>query len=145
MLEIQSNNPKLTIEEIEKFEQNNAITLPSEYKSFLLKYNGGYPMQSNFYIHGSNGDFESILNIFYGIGDMYDNLQKNIDFLDELFEVGFIPIADDPGGNQICICISEKNFGEIRFWEHELGNENELDNLLFVSKSFSVFIDSLFD
>nr|WP_157464053.1 SMI1/KNR4 family protein [Carnobacterium gallinarum] len=47
---------------------------------------------------------------------MYDNLQKNIDFSDELLEVGFLPIADDSGGNQLCIGISEKHYGEIYFW-----------------------------
>ncbi|WP_262362430.1 hypothetical protein [Oceanobacillus jeddahense] len=43
---------------------------------------------------------------------MYDNLQKILIFSDELLDVGFVPIADDPGGNQICIGVSKENFGD---------------------------------
>lgn len=76
---------------------------------------------------------------------MYDNLQKILIFSDELLDVGFVPIADDSGGNQICIGVSKENFGDLYFWEHELGNENELDNLFFISSSFQLFLHSLYD
>lgn len=131
------------MEELKKFEQKNDISLPSEYEKFLRQYNGGYPDKSIFKIKGNEEKYESVLNVFYGIGDMYNNLQKNIDFSDELLEVGFLPIADDPEGNQICIGISEKHYGKIYFWEHELGNENELENLFYVSDSFINFLNSL--
>ncbi|MFS7423349.1 SMI1/KNR4 family protein [Carnobacterium maltaromaticum] len=145
MVKIKSDGSNLSLEELKKFEQKNDISLSSEYEEFLLQYNGGYPDKSIFKIKGNEEEYESVLNVFYGIGDMYDNLQKNIDFSDELLEVGFLPIADDPGGNQICIGISEKHYGKIYFWEHELGNENELENLFYVSDSFINFLNSLHD
>ncbi|EEH2569867.1 SMI1/KNR4 family protein, partial [Salmonella enterica] len=36
-----------TIEDICKFEKDNQITLPDDYKEFLLKYNGGQPCPSS--------------------------------------------------------------------------------------------------
>ncbi|MFD1415979.1 SMI1/KNR4 family protein [Oceanobacillus jeddahense] len=145
MVRIKSNNPKLTLKELVTFESKNNVNFPNDYKEFLLEHNGGYPDKSIFKIRGNEEQYESILNVFYGVGDMYDNLQKILIFSDELLDVGFVPIADDSGGNQICIGVSKENFGDLYFWEHELGNENELDNLFFISSSFQLFLHALYD
>ena len=44
----------------------------------------------------SNEQGPSVLSVFYGIGDMYDNLTDFIEIMDERLPVGFIPIGDDP-------------------------------------------------
>jgi SMI1-KNR4 cell-wall len=55
-----------------------------------------------------------------------------------------IPIAEDDGGNLICISCSDNDKGKIYFWNHEEENEDDLTaNLYFVSNSFNEFIDSL--
>ncbi|MGR5911875.1 SMI1/KNR4 family protein [Bacillus cereus] len=93
MVKIESSHKKLSIEEIEKFEIENGVKLTEKYKKFLLQWNGGYPERSIFNISDELG--KSVLNVFNGIGDMYDNLEKVIDIYEFRLAKGFIPIADD--------------------------------------------------
>ena len=65
-----------------------------------------------------------------------------------------IPIAECPGGNQLCIGIGEQNNGNVYFWDHEneleakrmLGIDrfseinNYWDNIFLVAQSFYDFI-----
>ncbi|WP_353507058.1 MULTISPECIES: SMI1/KNR4 family protein [unclassified Bacillus (in: firmicutes)] len=77
MVKIESSHKKLSIEEIEQFEIENGVRLTEKYKKFLLQWNGGYPELSIF--NSSDELGKSVLNVFNGIGDMYDNLEKVID------------------------------------------------------------------
>lgn len=85
-----------------------------------------------------------MVNIFYGIGGMYDNLDKKIDIFDDILNAGFLPIADDSGGNQICIGLTEKCFGNIYFGIHDEDTE-DMDNMYFISENFKVFLENLYD
>ncbi|MCL9635033.1 SMI1/KNR4 family protein [Bacillus zanthoxyli] len=132
----------LSIEDLERFEHSHSITIPREYRDFLLEYNGGYPNPSVYKISEKLG--ESIVNIFYGIGTMYDNLEKKFDLFDEIVEAGFMAIADDPSGNQICIGISNQYFGQVYHWAH--GEETEeMENIYFLSNSFNDFLNCLYE
>ncbi|WP_342436460.1 hypothetical protein NSS79_24285 [Paenibacillus sp. FSL L8-0436] len=73
MPEISRIHDKVSIVQVENFEQMNKI------------------------------EGENALNIFYGIGSMNNNLEKKIEFFEEILEIGFIPIVRDSGGNQICL------------------------------------------
>ncbi|NPC92657.1 SMI1/KNR4 family protein [Bacillus sp. WMMC1349] len=129
---------RLTTGDLEGFEHNHNITFPIDYREFLLAYNGGYPTPGTYKI--SDELSESILNIFYGIGSMYDNLEKKFDIFDEILEIGFIPIADDPSGNQICIGISKEYFGQIYHWTHD-EEQDGMENMYFLSNNFNEFLD----
>ncbi|WP_418895875.1 SMI1/KNR4 family protein [Sporosarcina cyprini] len=142
MPEIQNIHESLTIGDLESFESNHNITLPTYYRNFLLAYNGGYPNPGTYKISVELG--ESILNIFYGIGNMYDNLEKKLDIFDEILELGFIPIADDLFGNQICIGISEEYFGQIFHWAHDEEHDG-MENMYFLSNNFNDFLDVLYE
>lgn len=75
---------------------------------------------------------------------MYDNLEKKFDLFDEIVEAGFMPIADDPSGNQICIGISNQYFGQVYHWAH--GEETEeMENIYFLSNSFNDFLNCLYE
>lgn len=87
---------------------------------------------------------ESVLNIFYGIGSMYDNLDKIIDFFDDLLDMGFIPIADDPGGNQICLGINEEYCEKIFHWAHDEEHDG-MKNMYFLANNINEFLDYLYE
>ena len=89
-------NKKITIQDVEKFEIEHNVKLPKEYLGFLLKFNGDYPQKSTFRISKNEG--ETLVNEFYGIGDMTSNLSKIFDILESEIPDAFISIADDPGG-----------------------------------------------
>ncbi|MEK8215206.1 MULTISPECIES: SMI1/KNR4 family protein [unclassified Paenibacillus] len=57
---------------------------------------------------------------------------------------GFISIASDPGGNEICIGISENYFGKIYFWMHDMESDEEMENMIFLKNSFNDFFDNLY-
>ena len=142
MVNIEKTHDNLSIGNLEFFEKNQNINLPKDYRDFLLEYNGGYPNPGIYKISDELG--ESILNIFYGIGSMYDNLKKKFDIFDEILEMGFIPIADDPSGNQICIGISKECFGQIFHWAHD-EEHDKMENMYFLSNNFNEFLDSLYE
>lgn len=141
-MKIEKIHESLPIGDLESFEHNYNITLPRDYRDFLIEYNGGYPNPGTYKISYELG--ESILNIFYGIGNMYDNLEKKIDIFDEILEIGFIPIADDPCGNQICIGINKEYFGQIYHWAHDKEHD-EVESMYFLSESFKEFLESLYE
>ncbi len=141
-MKIEKIHESLSIENLESFEHKHNITLPKDYRDFLLEYNGGYPDPGTYKISEELG--ESILNIFYGIGSMYDNLEKKFDIFDEVLEIGFIPIADDPSGNQICIGIMKEYFGQIYHWAHD-EEQDGMENMYFLSSNFKNFLDSLYE
>ncbi|WP_046214887.1 SMI1/KNR4 family protein [Paenibacillus wulumuqiensis] len=142
MTNMDRENEKITIDDIHKFEAEYFLKLPEQYVDFLLKHNGGYPEKSTFKI--SNEEGESVVNKFYGIGNMKGNLGKVFEVLDGELPRGFISIANDPGGNEICIGISERYFGEVYFWIHNIESEEEMDNMFFLKSSFNDFFDNLY-
>lgn len=107
-----------------------------------MKYNGGYPKPYYFTISKEQGI--GMVNIFYGIGEMYDNLDKKNDIFDDILDAGFIPIADDPGGNQICLGLTQEHFGDVYFWIHDEDPE-DMGNMYFLAKGFGKFLEMLHD
>ena len=142
MVEIERIHERLSKEDLNSFENKHNITLPQDYRDFLLEYNGGYPLTGTYKISEEIG--ESILNIFYGIGSMYDNLEKKFDIFDEILDIGFIPIADDPSGNQICIGINQEYFGQIYHWAHD-EEQDGMKNMYFLANNIDEFLDNLYE
>ncbi|MBA3926056.1 SMI1/KNR4 family protein [Listeria rustica] len=95
---------KITSNDIELFETKYKLQLPPQYKAFLLEFNGGYPEKSNFIISDDEG--VSLVNKFYGIGEESGDLGETFEILEGEIPDGFISIADDPAGNEICKDIS---------------------------------------
>ncbi|MDN8588361.1 SMI1/KNR4 family protein [Chryseobacterium mucoviscidosis] len=135
-------NERITINDIREFESKYVLNLPEQYVDFLLKYNGGYLEESTFKISDEEG--ESVINKFYGIGNMKGNLGKVFEVLDGELPGKFISIANDPGGNEICIGTGEKHFGENYFWIHDMESDEEMENMFFLKSSFNDFFDNLY-
>jgi len=89
----------------------------------------------------------SVLNVFYGIGDMYDNLTDFIEIMDERLPVGFIPIGDDPSGNVIGIGTNKPYYDKIYFWDHEQEPEdpNSMSNMYFLANDIDEFLSNLYE
>lgn len=145
MAEIFGSHENLSFEQIEKFEIENHVKLTELYKSFLLKWNGGKVRPNLFMISDEQGP--SVLNVFYGIGDMYDNLTDFIDIMDERLPLGFIPIGDDPSGNVICLGTKEPYYEKIYFWDHEQEPEDpeDMSNMFFLANDIDEFLDNLYE
>ncbi|MBO2535602.1 SMI1/KNR4 family protein [Rummeliibacillus suwonensis] len=145
MAKIFGSHDNLSLEQIEKFEIENNVKLTELYKSFLLKWNGGKVIPNLFMISNEQGP--SVLNVFYGIGDMYDNLTDFIDIMDERLPLGFIPIGDDPSGNVVCLGTKDPYYDKIYFWDHEQETEepDDMSNMHFLANNIDEFLDNLYE
>ena len=152
MIEIIDSAKKIDSMDIVRVENLFGFDLPEDYKSFLLKFNGGRPKPSTFdFIGVDNLKNSTDIRIFFSIRDTEkkaDDLENNIAFYwdNERLAKSVIPIAADFGGNLISMSISGDNYGKIFFWDHEF--ELELDddeNLAKLADSFTDFIDTLHD
>ncbi|MCM3539100.1 MULTISPECIES: SMI1/KNR4 family protein [Priestia] len=143
MAKIKLIHDKLPLKDLETFEKEHDLKFPDSYREFLLNYNGGYVNPDVFYISSEEG--KSVVNVFYGIGNMYNNLEKKFDFFEDILDIGFIPIASDPGGNQICLGISEEFYGEIYFCNHEQETDKSMENMSFLAIDIDEFLDNLYE
>ena len=100
---------------VDAFEKKYALSLDEEYRSFLIKYNGGDTPETSVKCK----DFSSDLRCLYGL-----QAKKNVE--DEMDtpvwqEKKCIPIGEDSFGNYYAIGTAESEKGNIFFCDHEKG------------------------
>jgi hypothetical protein len=133
----------LQVSELNEFENENNVTLPEDYRHFLLEFNGGEPVLSR------NEDIGTVVNYFLGMpnGEHYASLYKHIDMFKERLPLSTFPIATDPFGNLFIMSLHPESHGHIYFWDHEREPEHQdghyVENCSFVAYSFSEFIKKL--
>lgn len=136
-----------TIEEIVEFEKKEKISLPKEYKNFLLKHNNrSSPINSMIIAMGiDNHMIEETIEFFYDLSEGLDyELSKQILFYEDRISKSVIPIANLVGDNQICIRIEGEDKGSILYWDHEYELEyyrfGKKENLAKIANDFNEFI-----
>jgi cell wall assembly regulator SMI1 len=135
------------IEAISQFETNREIVFPSLYRDFLVAKNGGIPDLKYYPIVGMH------LNPFGGI-QLFFGLNKKIQHysLEEAYDLyaggiphGIVPIADDGGGNYVCLDL--RNGKErVAYWDkrHFWGTGQWRESDLYrVADTFAEFLTSL--
>ncbi|TKG87913.1 SMI1/KNR4 family protein [Puteibacter caeruleilacunae] len=150
MVDFFETEHKLTLDQIENVELKFGINFPDEYKSHLLKFNGGRCKPNKFSFNENGKTTNSILDWFLAIHDgKYDNLIRYYNRYkreEKRLPDPIFPIAHDPGGN--LICMSEKD-GKVYFWDHEkevnylVEDDDNYSNLFLISNSFEEFLDAL--
>lgn len=137
-----------TEEEITFFENEYKLKLPQDYRYFIKKYgivvfnedicflpSQNYPWSKN--------EYQSIVN-FYGLDNGNLDLRKIINRYTNRLPDFLIPIAEFPGGNQICLKVGEDKYGSVFLWDHE--KEQDIiegkENVYFTSNSFYDFLMS---
>lgn len=161
--------PVLTQGDIRAFERRHDIILPADYAEFLLKHNGGSPVPNAFDYRKDDEQVFGQVEYFYALHTRpwaETKLSYNTDLAiiwgryknedGPRMPVELMPIADD-SSDQICICLSGENAGAIYMWEHESECAPEdvedsdgepfswWDNCHYVAKSFTAFLDVLYD
>jgi hypothetical protein len=144
----ESFEPQLSDKDLVDVEQQLGITLPLDYKGFLLAHNGGQPHPNRFPIAGNSSDTHALLGLLFGIcKDKWGNLVDQVRESRDRMPPEFIPIGLDPGGNLILLAVSGPNKDKVYFWTHEEeadeGEPPTYDNLYFIANSFTEMLDSL--
>ena len=139
-----------TPEALEEFEKKWNILFPEDYKTFLLQQNGGKPEVTIFPITNNPSGNKGIITDFFGI-NTYDSNDLNSVF--ETYKSthrlpqSYFPIAQDPGGNLICLSYGGENVGKVFFWDHEgeyeEGEQPGYRNMYLIADTLPQFLDSL--
>ena len=116
--------------EIAQMETKFKITLPAQYRNFLIRYNGGETPETVFKIGRESSDVRA----FMGFGDVTYKFPED-DEMKEWIKKGLLPIAMDSFGNYIAIGLSTMKNGIVYFCDHERGYKSKK-----LAKNLSDFI-----
>lgn len=150
--EMLDSGPTLTPEDIGSMEERTGRKVPTRYRQFLLKYNGGSPEPCNFSYADPRRDGAKIsgaVESFLGIGvDEHSQIEWHLQTLEGRIPNDLYPIADDPGGNMLCMRVDDSTTpGEIVFWDHEEeaeeGEPPTQRNLYHVADNLDELLDRL--
>ena len=151
--DMENTGPKLSEADISLLETSVGKKLPTEYEAFLIRYNGGAPVECELEFDGKKlGVSGETIGYFFGIGRKSDIFDK-LDNLSYLLPKNMIPIADTPAGNVFLLSVNEKSYGYIYYKDHEIEDSHEFDDsksklpesMVLVANSFSEFLGKLYD
>jgi hypothetical protein len=148
---------RLSEERLEQLESRLKGRLPEDYRSFLLRYNGGRPTLSRFTFTLDGEEQETILEWFFAVHDQPyeepDDWDPNSGELPPHFgqpleevwadlksqkpKAGVLPIGRDPGASLVCLGYAGKRAGQVWYYDHETGA------FIRLAGSFTEFLDSL--
>jgi len=121
-------------------------TLPKEYKDLLMKLNKDtfrQLLEKKYFFSKTDKKEECILSELYipNSNVVSKDLLEMTKLFKERMPSEYIPIGEDPGGNQFCLAIDGPNSGNIYYWDHESESENQpyYDNLFPISKVIDFF------
>jgi len=146
---------KLTEKALSEFEEQFSIQLPYDYKSFMLKNNGGTPVGNWGFDFIESDTVNKTSSLIHYFGVIYEEETYEVDDLkagyiallsSEQIPDTLMPIADDPFGNGIFLSVAGDDYGKVYFGNHEL--EDPITGYLIMSEiaeSFSKFIDSCYE
>jgi len=147
-LEIHDSCHSLSEKDVEQTETKLGVSLPVDYRTFLLRHNGGWPEPSTFPLENNPSDDHARVHYFLCIEeeDPYNLIDWAEDFQGRV-PPGLLPIAVDPGGNLVCVSTSGGKSGTVYFWDHEEeageGETPGYDNVYYVAENFEDFLNML--
>ena len=105
--------PSITDADLDRVEQTLNVRLPSKYRQFLLRFNGG--VTSGYRVFGVNAQH-------------YDLLKEAEDYRQyapEITEAGMLAVASDWGGNMLCLDLNNATADDapVCIWDHEAAED----------------------
>ncbi|HSG70511.1 MAG TPA: SMI1/KNR4 family protein [Planctomycetaceae bacterium] len=145
-VEFSDSFPMAEESSLSRFEQKFKTVLPYEYRSFLLRQNGGFPLNDVlFHVPELNEDV--MLAMLYGVSDIpsQGTIEFEINDILEDLKGLLLPIGHDPGGNSILLGLKEEFLGRVYYWDSSYFFETSDDDLntYLISETFNEFIDNL--
>lgn len=146
-MKIENSRPSFSTADLALVENTINCQLPSDYRKFLLAYNGGKPDTRRF--STANGKITSSVMDFFPItNDAETGLLSEIQgiTISKLIPKNLIPIAIDPIENRLLISISPDDFGAIYYWAWDEEPDPETCSyqyITIIANSFSEFINML--
>jgi len=148
MIEFIEEQPPVSAEQLAAAEQQLADLgqrIPPSYKAFLAEHDGGEPVRNGFSYEGEGEVEDGEVQVFLGIAPSPDgDLVSKAKVMRDRVPPGVIVIADDPGGNHICLDGRDGRDGPVLFWDHEYESDPPDEaNLYEVAPDLQTFLDRL--
>jgi hypothetical protein len=146
-IKFEKSAPQISANELNEFERQLQVSLPEDYKTFVLNNNGGRPDKSCFTTGNdvSSSDLDWLFS--FEVGESHISIFRNIFLFKDRIPNDLLPIGRDPFGNLICIGLEDK-LGKIYFWDHEEEADDDekstYTNVYKISDSFVDFINMLY-
>jgi hypothetical protein len=125
--------------EVAELETALKMALPSDYREFLLRQNGGVPETNVFDVPGESNS--SGINEFLSISELIEKKRE----LADRFVPEAIPIAYAEGGNYLCLVLGGRR--GVFYWDHELeaadGAPPTWANMFLLAPTFADFLEGL--
>ncbi len=140
--------PTLTEDMIREVEEKYQCRLPDDYRRFLLKNNGGFPVPDCVTFEEAGRMTSSDVSCFHSIGDKrpWASIEWNLESLAERLPKDIIPIAHDSCGNLWLLNVDPDHGGSVIFWDHgsfDTFDETDFDSWPIVAESFHEFFHNL--
>ena len=146
MTSIENSGPRLSESDISKLEMRLGVTLPEQYRQFLLDFNGGSPTPDTVKVEGLPGASADV-QIFFGIGRPVESsgLEWNLAVLAERLEEGLLPVASDSGGNVFCLALQGHGRGAVFYCDLQsvFADFEAKPRLYAVASDFDAFLRKL--
>jgi len=150
----------LTDGELARFESELGVALPSQLRSFYLRWNGGlpYPLDVPEFASlqvvvkwpdncdAARGGRVISLGKMQRFDDELEGFMQNWEWCRNHVPSDLLPFQRDPGNSQILIGTGPANLGQIFYWprgygpDREAGEVPNYDNIAFVAPSFLEFL-----
>ncbi len=125
---------RLTPLDLDELEKRLSISLPDQYRTWLLKFNGGQPVPGRFSLDG--GETLDGVAWFFAVHDgEFNNFETEFIYWTQTTKRlpdNLVPIATDGSGNLICLSFGGDDKGKVYFWEHESEAEPSYDQKLWM-------------
>ena len=115
---------------IAEFEGRHGFRLPDDYRSFMLKQNGGRAAEQVKLRAKVSGKKISSLDELFAFTDDFDSsIEANLVCYAGRLRADLLPIGSDAGGNVIALSVAGESAGAVFFWHHEAEVEASPDEV----------------
>lgn len=127
---------KLNISQIENIEASLHIKLPTDYRQFLLDFNGGIPKDNYLTLIVKKLNKKPILGALLGINEdsNFDILDWNFEYKSDMPESSIIIGTDYSSG--LFVMMLDNEYNGIYYWD----NAENGDNVYFIASDFVNFM-----
>lgn len=142
--------PATNEQDIQAFEKGYNLSLPLEYKTFLLQHNGGQPEHNKIKMYDAKYD-ASLGTIVKSFLSLYKEAEDNLEAMYVKYAKGkiipskFLPIAIAPRKNLLCLSLRKKDYGVVYYFEIDDFDKENLkeEGRTLAATSFLKFLDAL--
>jgi hypothetical protein len=131
---------------IDALEQVLGTELPTSYREFLLRFNGGRPRVETLAVPGLPGSPTDV-QVLFGLGTPVEtsDLRWNLLMFHDRLGSGVLPIACDSGGNVFGLRLTGDQIGSVSYWDLEagFGDPESIPTCYAVAESFESFLNAL--